>query len=296
MSIPIVFLFRGDADYLRHALQAARQTNPSQRVVLLGTESNAHYQSLGVEHYFYADYFSDAGRFQRHYVHRSLQPLEFKIFNFQRWFILRDFLKMKGFSRALHLDSDVMLFADIAAAGERFRDYGMTLSHWKPGYRCGHTCFVNDLALLDRFCDFAMEMFRLPENQARLDRFYDPTKDSDISDMYLLGQFAQQFPERIGDLCEIIDNTYFDGRITELAGFAAETRLLKKGLKRIRFIDGLPYGQHSLHLGKIRFASIHFHGSSKFLMKYFAKKRFSPYGKPIVEKFFGKFARFFSSR
>lgn len=269
-SLPIVFLFRNDADYLRYTLSAAHHFNPDNPVILLGTPENAHYRDLGIEHYDYREFSTDAARFEKCYVHRSSLSREFEIFCFQRWLILREFLNRSPYSRALHLDADVMLFSDAVKEGDRFRRHDMTLARLDDDhYRCGHHCYWNNLDTLNAFCEFMFRHFATSRAIAANDRFFDPRSSSHVSDMLMLGLFARERPECTGDISRIEDRKVFDDFFSRPSGFHTESPLIKKNMKKVRFQDGVLWGRHRDHAEPIRFLSIHFHGSLKFLMKYY---------------------------
>src|SRR5271154_5485843 len=78
--IPVVIIHKGDSYYLEHALWQAKQYN--NRVILIGDETNNHYQQLGIEHYNMQNYYKGAQYFSTIYEHIHETPYEKQIFNF----------------------------------------------------------------------------------------------------------------------------------------------------------------------------------------------------------------------
>jgi hypothetical protein len=61
-NLPIIFIHKGNNDYLPYTLTCAKLFNPDTRVILLGDETNEQYRALGIEHYPYASYVGEESR------------------------------------------------------------------------------------------------------------------------------------------------------------------------------------------------------------------------------------------
>ena len=155
---PIIVLHRGANDYLRVCLSQAKFSNPNSRVILLGDESNVNIaKEAGVEHYLINDYFKQAQEFQKIYRHYSTNPYDFELFCFQWWFVIGEFIEKNNIDKFLHIDSDVLLYADFSqehAFLDYINYYVLTYSH-----ASAHSSFFNNSRALGEFCSFFSEVF-----------------------------------------------------------------------------------------------------------------------------------------
>jgi hypothetical protein len=276
MNRPIIVIHQGNPDYLRLCLLKAREINPQSPLVLLGDQNNAGLVNVvpKLQHEL-INMSGDAQKFKTIYVHRSEYRYEFELICFQRWFVLRDFMKKRGFHSCLHLDSDVLLFSDISESGKRFDQYAMSLAHWGNPEKMGHTNFINGIETLQEFCDFMLKLYTSKEYAEQLDLHFLNNKWKPVSDMTALGMFYDLCPTRIADICDIQDDSMFDDRITFVPdGFEKASRLLKKVMKSIYFTSlrdqqGIPFYRHKNYPQGVRLLSLHFHGGTKYMMKHF---------------------------
>ncbi len=56
-----------------------------------------------------------------------ITPPDYEIFCYIRWFILRNFMRMYGFSKVFYIDSDVLFFENAETEWAKFDQYDMTL-------------------------------------------------------------------------------------------------------------------------------------------------------------------------
>ncbi len=113
MSLPIIFFHRTDDSYLFHILRQAKIASPTSDVILIGSPSNRKYASDGIKHALISDYSQGAAGFAKVYKHLSICEYSYNLFCFQRWFVLRDYMRGNNISECWTLDSDVMLFTDL---------------------------------------------------------------------------------------------------------------------------------------------------------------------------------------
>src|SRR5437870_5654360 len=126
-SIPIVFFHKGDAWYLWYTLRQARLTNPEAPIYLLGDVHCRRYDRFA-EFVDLRPYDAAAREFAGLYVHLSTNHADFELVCFQRWFVLREFMREKGLDRCVYLDSDVMAYTDLAGEFGRFAEKDLTLT------------------------------------------------------------------------------------------------------------------------------------------------------------------------
>jgi len=287
MPRPIVVIHKGNPDYLKLVLLKAREFNPLSPILLLGNEDNACLTEIvsKLEHETIR-LNENAKKLEKIYHHRSELSHEFELFCFQRWMLLRDAMKQRGWDHCLHLDSDVLLFSDISESGKRFDPFEMSLANWYGNcqwHNMGHTNFINGMDIMNEFCDFLLELFSSKECAGQLDHIAANSKYSNISDMTALGLFRSKSPQRFADFNEIIDNGVFDISCHTLDGGYKPMFfhwLIKKNQKDFRFRNGIPYCRNLEKSIDVRFHSIHFHGPTKYMIKYYYP------GKPI--RIFGK--------
>ena len=257
--LPIIFIHQGPCRYLAGTITQARQANPLSEIVLLGDRQNAGF--LEVRHFQATDFAADARAFQNIYRHRSSHEVEYELFCFQRWFVLRSFLQAQGWDACLYLDSDVLLYSDATRLAQRFLDFDLTPSHTSP-----HCMFINRRAALDRFCDFLTECYTNPKLWSRLEEHYAKLQASGlpggVCDMTAFGLFDELGRGKIADLYAPRDEGVFDHSINDPNGFA-----MRQGIKRMEWREGYPHGQRESEGAWLRFHTLHFQGNSKRFLR-----------------------------
>ncbi|MED1644017.1 hypothetical protein P4U99_12635 [Brevibacillus agri] len=151
MTLPIIFMHRGDDDYLAYSLRQAKLSNPQSPVYLLGKEANRKHAAPGIIHVPLDSYMQTAQMFAKVYRHMHVMSYEYNLFCFQRWFILRDFMRKNRLQSCFYLDSDVMLYTNVNQP--EFQAFSMEFA-W--------TSFIG-LDTLDRFCNMTMQYFVNPQ-------------------------------------------------------------------------------------------------------------------------------------
>ena len=298
MNSPIIVVHQGVAEYLKLCLLKARQYNPSTPIVLIGDEENICLVDLipDLTHVIPDHTNDDILTLKNNYKHRNTQTEAWKTFELMclmRWFFVRDFMKQNKIERCLHIDSDVLLFCDVWQAGEPFQKYGMTLAPWGDTYNLmGHTCYINDLQLLDRYCNLIQDYYSDPEKSRFLDetmyaKFLRREKGArfEVSDMTFLKILHDENPQLFGNVSDIVNGSTFDNRLTScIGGWATNTRLIKDEMKKIIFENKIPYCWNKALQKKVRFHSVHFHGPMKYMIKYFFQEKVNYYGDILIER------------
>jgi hypothetical protein len=263
--LPIIFIHYGNSQYLRYSLEQARNSNPLSPIHLIGDEGNNQYSF--VKHHLYRDYFKEASKFASLYKHFCDQNQQWILFVFQRWFILKEFLRTHQLERCLHTDSDVMLYTDVTKDQQTFDEYDFTVSHGNMG----SVFYVNTVEGLEKFCHFLMNVYSGKE-QYYYDRMLahfvcrqNNHLRGGATEMTALAYYAEGHFGEIGEVSQILDGAVHDTCITiPHPGFEMEN-----GIKKIIWKANRPYGRHIRRGKEIRFKSLHFQGSSKSLMKDF---------------------------
>jgi hypothetical protein len=267
----VIVTHRGSSPYLQTCLRRARIAAGSGRVVLLGDRANA---MIGIgEHHMIDDpsLQIDLDGFRNAYrmVSRS-HELTIERFWAERWFLIRNFLRRENLDGCLAIDSDVLLFCDVAEESRRFGAYAMTFGHWGPVRVVPHCNFIRGRAALESFCDYMLEIYR---DQRGLDRLTNINrkwnKSSWISDMSLFAAWAARSGYPIGYLEDTLaDGVGYDSCLDQAGHYVGCGYLpgIIKQWKRISFRDGVPYGMVRGSGLEVPMKCLHYHGRMKKLI------------------------------
>lgn len=257
MTLPIIFMHRGDDEYLTYSLRQAKLSNPQSPVYLLGKETNRKFGGAGIVHVLMDHYMQTARSFAKVYQHMHVMSYEYNLFCFQRWFILRDFMRKHGMQGCFYLDSDVMLYTNISKP--EYRVFSMEFA-W--------TSFVG-IDTLDRFCNLIMKYFVHPPLFRQLIQKtieYDQVIEGIplVSDMVLCLLYFRNYsghPHTHG--------TFGDSFFDENVNRPLWTESLDNK-KKVYVIQGMLYCKNEATGGVMRVNSLHFQGlKSKGYMKDF---------------------------
>ena len=130
----------------------------------------------------------------------------------ERWFILHEYMRFRGESRVLYIDSDVFLLKDVS---NDFKDCDMAFSRT----HCGHNMFVNNIDALADLCYYLEKernnLYLIDKTRERLPSHIFPDT---MGDMVLLNNFWHEprFQDRVlKDTTEIRDNSIYDHNSNE---------------------------------------------------------------------------------
>jgi len=263
----IVFFHRNWNWYLPYVLRQARAACPAAQVVLVGQSAVRGFPLDPLERY---EAGARAQAFRRVYRHMSPNPEKYELFCFLRWFYLLDFMEANGVERALHLDSDFLLYGTLeeleatypippGGAAYCIPDQDHASFAWHASAHVG----LFTLEALRDFCAFAtatfseerwMEQYRVKvEAQRGL---------GGINDMTTLYLFWRQRPERITNLSEVRGGAVLDHNVNLALNQHEGEYQLRDGLKRLEFPDG----KATLYRADgtpVRALGVHFQGAGK---------------------------------
>lgn len=276
-SVPIFVVHRGNPPYLRLVLNQFQKTSPDARLILLGDESNEHLP--GVEHVNCASLEDeDVWKFRAIYQHASILAMPFERFCIERWFLLRNFVRKEGLKSLIHVDSDVLPFADIREMLALAGDSEITFSRWDAKRLIMHFMIVRNVELLEQFCRFVLDLY---EDSARFENLRRrslccPRKNSKpwISDMNLFHEFHQAVPMKAFFWEDALaKGVLVDSRLTQSESLQANWGLIRKQrIKKIRFIQGLPVA--FLKDGtSLSVKALHYHSYAKYLIRWHSQKK-----------------------
>lgn len=268
--IPIVFTHRGNQDYVRIAIDQAKQWNG--RVVLLGDETN---EGWDVEHHRIADYFSDDARHVAdYYVHMCSNPHDFELYNLQEFFVLREFMRQENLSKIFACDSDVMIYSDLTEEEKRYGDYlgvySIPQKQWEYRWSASAHSVYWTFPGLCAFCLFVRTIYI--ENRGKLEEKWQWHQENGVGggicDMTLLWLFYRENVGHVHDICRVWkdDGGYvaFDHNIRVAENAFPDEYRMDGELKEVRWIaNNQPYCWHQ-HLERwVRFATLHFQNGAK---------------------------------
>jgi len=269
-GIPIIVVHQGWKPYLETCLRTAARCRGLGRLVLIGDSANG---AIGIgEHHDLDDPSLTTGLedFRAVYQHHSSSKTEgFERFCLERWFLVRNFMRRERLDHCLVIDSDVLLFCDVAEEAARFRDAAMTFSRWDAVRLVPHCNFVGCRGAIESFCDYVMNVYRISEqleavkakNGKKFSRHW-------VSDMSLFHEWSSRGEFPIGMLEHAVrDGIGYDDCIDRQGGFCLRSPMpgLLRPWKRIEYRDGVPHARHR-RAGAVPMKCLHFHGAFKDLM------------------------------
>ena len=263
--IPVILIHKGYQDYLGCAINQALKNNP---VHLIGdtippiTHDSFKFSNLN-------EYCLECDEFRSHYEHLNTTPVEFEIFCYQRWFILKNFMLRNNLDKIFYIDSDVLLFANMTTEWEKFNQYEMTLLHRSAAI----SSFITLKGVQD-FCNFLMSTYKDKSSYAygKISSHFHVRQQHNLAggvcDMTLLEFFhycddCGGGPGRVGEMMQIIDDSTYDHNIN----VPDQDFEFNNGKKDFKIKDGVPYVFSNKLKKDIKFNSLHFNSGAKSLMR-----------------------------
>ncbi|MFS0555277.1 hypothetical protein [Brevibacillus sp. 179-C9.3 HS] len=260
MSLPIVFIHRDNEAHVGICMQQAKFSNPSSRVILIGSPGNKQLCGNNIEHFLLTNYNQSAQIFSTHYKHSSpITSYAYNLFCFLRWFVLRDFMRSQGFERCWYFDSDVMLYSDLSKMNtEEFPNFEFEYS-WTT---------VCELSMLDQFCDYVTIFFREHAHYQMLLAYAKEHGDVPVSDMILF-VFFHNYALRRSATYGMVADGFFDHNLNcPFPPFAAQINSLDNK-KQVYQKDGTLFCKFTDKNDYLKAHSLHFQGHAKAYIPYF---------------------------
>lgn len=250
-GLPIVFLHDDYPDYLDTTFLQAQKSNPDSRIILIGSKKNANCPDF-VEHYDCEEISSELiERIEKAYVHFSPNSYKYDIFCIKRWFFMLELFKKLNINSFLHLDPDVLIYVNATKEIKNYQNCEFTLSGVS-----GHTMYVNNLEVLEKFCKFVVELY---ENPYSLSVIKNMGESCVISDMNLLIMFTYFIGrENVAFLDKKRDNAIYDIKFDYTS---------KEFFSKIIFENNGFYGIEKGSGQKVFYKTIHFQGKMKKYME-----------------------------
>jgi hypothetical protein len=263
MSVPIIFIQLGSRDYFNLVYhQACKNDNT---VIVIGNDSTTPLKHADIK-----DYSESANTFSKVYQHLSTNSYEAELICFNRWFILYEYMIKNGIDRCLHLDTDVMLYANAEKEIKKFEQYDFTLSH----RCCGSNSFFT-LKGLAGFCTYVLQMY---SNKSSIE-FDQITAHytirqkhglpGGVSDMLLLDKYSSRICGMVGEMMHIVNDSTYDHNINVSD---QHFKMSGQSIKEVSFFENLPYCHQTTTGKEIRFNTLHFQGPAKRFMNSYLQK------------------------
>lgn len=262
--IPVIFIHKGFQKYLELTI---KQANKNNFVYLIG-DTNPNLEIEKFEFCNIKEYLKDSDDFTKIYEHLSTNPVEYELFCYKRWFVLRNFMKEKKLDIVFYIDSDVMLFSNTTEEWSKFDQYDMTLLH-----RTAAVSSFITIRAINNFCNMLLDIYTNKTNYAykKIKSHFTIRQECKLSggvcDMTLLEYFHYHSeygggPGRVGEMMQIINDSTYDHNInTQDQDFA-----FNNGIKKVELINKKPY-VYNIKLKKdIKFNTLHFQGNAKNLI------------------------------
>ena len=191
-NVTIIVVHRGNQEYLRDALRCAR--NAGNEVVLIGDQTNTgdigwvDYQPCQAEAY---------EEFSKIYEHMSSNPYKFELICFERYFLTYSYMKKKGLSDCVMMDSDVCLYEKVTKELFTNTDLAISIPEQKTKYTMSASAHFSywTLEAMEEMLNYLMFAYKnkLPEIYEKWEWHTKTNSPGGICDMTLLYLFAKQY-------------------------------------------------------------------------------------------------------
>ncbi len=237
---PIIFIHKGDSDYLTYTLRCAKLFNPHSEIILLGDEANEHFKSHGIKHYYYSEYEGEESRLFDSifkYIAGTDHPGKpwWVHFVFKRWFHVYFFIKKHNISRFWIFDSDTLILSDLSKQAIKFIDFDCT-------EQCNGSCMnglIGNSGIVKGYIDTINKLFQDEEFLLKQQKEFETKKTYAFTEMRAYVFFRNNSGIKTIRLNSIIDGETFDDCICQQHDMEMEG-----GVKKLYFKNNSVYLKH----------------------------------------------------
>ncbi|MBE7181024.1 MAG: hypothetical protein INR71_07420 [Terriglobus roseus] len=257
------FVHRGCPTFL--SIAVAHAANAGFRPVVIGDQGA---QCRDAEFVDIREFEQSRREFRSVYKHISVSDYEYEAFCYERWFVIRDFMRFE--SEPLWVfDHDVLSFEGLINLGE-----GILWSKKSNPFmfNSAWTSLISGIEPLNVLTSYYTQVFEVRSLREALSIKYAWEGSPHLSDMYLLLELSEldgsmfldayHRSEQIGIDQNMLQNMSIGARFELLHGYKLVTWQQGKPLVKLR--DG----------GYQRFYTLHFQGNAKYLMPSMAQVPF----------------------
>ncbi len=210
------------------------------------------------------------------YLHTSTNDPAYEFFCIERWLLLAELMRERGDNACIHLDSDVLAFANLwdelrpefSQADVGFCQLDVAALHASTILHAAKFCSMHTAFLkrntLEAFCLFVHRVFNDSDQWKAHEQFCRPFLDggiiSGLNDMSLWSEFLYKVGERwsVTNLCAVIRGATVDLNSNASMGYE-----MNGSLRLYDWINDMPYAR-SLNGGEpVRHRTIHCQGAAK---------------------------------
>jgi len=244
LSIPIVFISRNCPHYVGYALRQAKRHNDGADIHLVSSDPDFSCPPH-VQRHSIAIYSNGADAFAADYVHIAVNPYDFELFCFQRWFILLEFMEQNEIDLCFCADTDVLLYCNVTDIYPQFGECDYTALHHKH-FTSLHSSYIH-LKVVRDFCSFLMNYYRTKRYTDIITDYPPGSGIRHFSDMYAFCLFEKECKWRGCDYDQFAKGFMFSHVVYP---------------ERICWKQSLPIERGA----NIRHLTLHCQGGTKFLM------------------------------
>ena len=259
-NLPIIFIHKGNNDYLRYTLACAKLFNPETRVILLGDETNEHYQTLGIEHFPYSTYVGEESRLFdkvfKYVAGERAHPEWLVNFWFKRMFHVYYFVFTENINRFWMIASDVFVLCNLTEKASRYAEYDYT-------EECGGACmhgYIGSLCALRGYLNKINELFQDEKYLEEQKKDFIAHPDWSYTEMRAYNTYKESANVKTIDLKTILEGEFFD-----VAIYQQNDMEMENGYKNIYVVDGGYYVKHLPTQQYVRLNTLNMSGAT-FLM------------------------------
>jgi hypothetical protein len=250
-------------DYARHTIkQACAQKNKVFTLMDYVPEvEHSLHQHLNVNELLD----TDSMLFVENYVHMSTNYYNFERACMLRLFIMKAFMRKFNYEKIFHIDSDVLLYANIDSIAPNYKNYDFTLTN---NQHSANSFFT--LPVLEDICEKLLKTYVDKENYfwwRYMTKIYNKmladNKKGGICDMTFLNHYKtlKECNNKFscGEMTDIINGCRFD----HLIKHSEESFNMREGIKNIEMREKIPFCYNNKLKTEIQFLSLHFQGNTK---------------------------------
>lgn len=221
---------------------------------------------------------SNSKMFARVYQHISTDTHFYALLCWLRFFYALELMERRGLDSIFMMDSDVLLYSSMKSIAESYADIDMVCGVSIPEDCAGsllagvssHSGYWS-IEALRCFCEFAIELYSSSSLLEKLKQMWQdhlehgPNLPGGVSDMTGLYLFWRENLVSVYNLARSHNGSVFDHNIgIGLNAREGEYEIIKSGMKKIVFKNGLPHFVTSGTKELIKAHSLHFQGPWKF--------------------------------
>lgn len=267
-NVPVFIFHKGYADYLPYVISCAKSYGNS--VVLAGNNENCHLDGVewvDADKYVPAEYNDFISVFKQYSTYTYL----FDTICFQRYFIMRQYMKVHNVDKIFFLDSDALLYVDVSKFYSEV-DCGVSLSipHNQENYgwsACGHCSFWTR-EYLDDFLNYVYEIYKNDHSLLKEKWEYHQANKlpGGVCDMTLLYLWSKK-KDKVYNNALVHENAVFDNCVAIKDNYFKDEYLFNSALriKKIRYQNNEPYFVNSSG-DLVKANLIHCSGAAKSLI------------------------------